>query len=214
MSNFLVLNSSIIVKKPIFSFDNIKIEYGSNRIKSYLEGFNSLKDLKIYDYFDKVLIVDNTIKNKKKFPQSIKRLIPENAEYILDNQNVYGRINKGAGMMDSLQKNLQEFKKSQKIFYFEPRLILKDIDFCKNFIHDDKNYFSFESKERVKTGYFGSITKDLVEFVNQSSVQDIVDKSLHIELLMYQFYKNKNTAFLNSEISLWKNYLSEIYENY
>ena len=59
--------------------------------------------------------------------------------------------------MDSLQKNLQEFKKSQKIFYFEPRLILKDIDFCKNFINDDKNYFSFESKERVKTGYFGSI---------------------------------------------------------
>ena len=135
-------------------------------------------------------------------------------EFILDNKNIYGSINKGAGMMDSLQKNLQEFKKSQKIFYFEPRLILKDIDFCKNFINDDKNYFSFESKERVKTGYFGSITKDLVEFVNQSSVQDIVDKSLHIELLMYQFYKNKNTAFLNSEISLWKNYLSEIYENY
>ena len=214
MSNFLVLNSSIIVKKPIFSFDNIKIEYGSDRIKSYHEGFNSLKDLKIYDYFDKILIIDNTIKNKKKFPRSIKRLIPENAEFILDNKNIYGRINKGAGMMDSLQKNLQEFKKSQKIFYFEPRLILKDIDFCKNFINDDKNYFSFESKERVKTGYFGSITKDLVEFVNQSSVQDIVEKSLHIELLMYQFYKNKNTAFLNSEISLWKNYLSEIYENY
>lgn len=214
MSNFLILNSSIIVKKPKLGFDNIKIEYGSNRINSYIEGFNSLKNLNIYDYFDKVLIIDNTIKNKKKFPRSVKRLIPENADFIVSNKNLYGRINKGAGMIETLQKNIHNFEKSQKIFYFEPRLILKNIDLCKNFIQDNKNYFSYESKERVKTGYFGSITKDFVEFINQCSVHNIIDKNLHIELLMYDFYKNKKTMFSNSEISLWKNYISEVYENY
>ena len=70
-----------------------------------------------------------------------------------------------------------------------------------------KTIFLLKAK-RVKTGYFGSITKDLVEFVNQVVYKILLIE--FIELLMYQFYKNKKTAFLNSEISLWKNYLSNL----
>ena len=37
--------------------------------------------------------------------------------------------------------------------------------FIKDFISDNSNYFSLESNQRVKSGYFGSKSKDLVEFV-------------------------------------------------
>lgn len=76
------------------------------------------------------------------------------------------------------------------------------------------NYFSMESEKRVKTGYFGSTSKDLLEFIDSHSPLKIADNNLHIELLMYDFYNSKKTNFLNTSISLWKNYLSEIYEEY
>ena len=49
---------------------------------------------------------------------------------------------------------------------------------------------------------------------NINYLEELVKNNLHIELLMYEFYKNKNTEFKSTSISLWKNYLSEIYEEY
>ena len=74
--------------------------------------------------------------------------------------------------------------------------------------------FSFESDKRVKTGYFGSSSKDLNDFIDSYSVKEILNDNLHIELLMYQFYEQRNTRFEYTSTSLWKNYLSEIYEKY
>ena len=58
MKYALILNSSIIVKKPFFSKDKIKLEYGSNRIVSYEKGFEALLDKNIYKFFDDVILID------------------------------------------------------------------------------------------------------------------------------------------------------------
>ena len=54
----------------------------------------------------------------------------------------------------------------------------------------------------------------LIEFVDKFNTKELINKNLHIENIMYDFYVQKNTKFANIEISNWKNYLSNLYEPY
>ena len=214
MKTLLLLNSSMVIKKPYFSRDYIKIEYGNKRINSYVDGFINLQKLEIYKMFDETILIDNTISSAKNVPDQINKLLPKNTIFLVNKNNTLGRTNKGAGMLKSLEKNVSFFKDYDFIFYFEPRLILKSSEFIKQFFENRINSFSMESGKRVKTGYFGSTSNDLIEFINSYKAEDLVEKNLHIELLMYEFYEKKNTNFYTTSISLWKNYLSGIYEEY
>ena len=214
MKTLLLLNSSMVVKKPYFSRHYIKIEYGNKRINSYVDGFINLQKLEIYKMFDETILIDNTISSTKNVPDQIIKLLPKNTIFLVNKNNTLGRTNKGAGMLKSLEKNVSFLKDYDFIFYFEPRLILKSSEFIKQFFENRINSFSMESGKRVKTGYFGSTSNDLIEFINSYKAEDLVEKNLHIELLMYEFYEKKNTNFYTTSISLWKNYLSGIYEEY
>ena len=55
MKKLLLLNTSIVINKNIFSKDPIKLEYGKNRIESYIKGFEALKKVSIFDIFDNKL---------------------------------------------------------------------------------------------------------------------------------------------------------------
>tara|TARA_B100001121_G_C18467733_1_gene516404 strand:+ start:33 stop:677 length:645 start_codon:yes stop_codon:yes gene_type:complete len=214
MKTLLLLNSSIVVKKPYLSKDYIKIEYGKKRINSYVDGFINLQNLEIFKMFDKTILIDNTIPSTKNVPDEIIKLLPSNTIFLLNKNNILGRTNKGAGMLKSLEKHISFFEDYDLIFYFEPRLILESSEFIKLFFKNRINSFSMESSKRVKTGYFGSTSNDLIEFIKSYKAEDLVEKNLHIELLMYEFYEKKNTNFYTTSISLWKNYLSGIYEEY
>jgi len=185
MKKLLLLNSSIVVNKPIFSKDLIKIEYGSNRIDSYVNGFINLKNLNIFELFEKTILIDNTVSSIKKIPNKIIETLPNNTLFLLDKNNKLGRANKGAGMLRSLQDNISMLRGFDLIFYFEPRLLLKSSDFIKNFLKDNVNYFSIESEKRVKTGYFGTTSFNLINFLELYSAEELVEHNLHIELLMY-----------------------------
>jgi len=214
MKKLLLLNSSIIVNKPHLNKDIIKLEYGKNRIKSYIDGFLKLKENNVYNKFEEVILIDNTVSSVKKLPAKIIDLLPNHTTFLVSKNNKYGRMNKGAGMLDSLKLNKEIFTDYDLIFYYEPRLLLQSTNFIDEFLSGKENMFSFESDRRVKTGYFGSNSKDLNDFIDSYSVTEILNDNLHIELLMYQFYEQRNTRFENTSISLWKNYLSEIYEEY
>ena len=214
MKYVLILNSSIIVKKPFFSRDKIKLEYGSNRITSYEKGFEALSEKNIYNFFDDVILIDNTTSNEKHIPKKIFKLLPRKTTFLLRNSNTFGKKNKGAGMLDSLQRHKNSFLKYDFIFYLEPRLQVQNTSFIKDFIKSNKNRFSIESSKRVKTGYFGSKTEDFIHFINDHSVDKLINDNLHIEQLMYDYYLEKDTVFTDDKLTLWKNYLSEIYEKY
>ena len=83
MDSLLILNSSIVVQKPFLLFDDIKIEYGKNRIDSYKSGFDALANLNIYDYFNSVVLIDNTIKSYSALPKDIISLLPKSTEFLL-----------------------------------------------------------------------------------------------------------------------------------
>ena len=124
MKTLLLLNSSMVVKKPYFSRDYIKIEYGNKRINSYVDGFINLQKLEIYKMFDETILIDNTISSTKNVPDQIIKLLPKNTIFLVNKNNTLGRTNKGAGMLKSLEKNVTFFQDYDLIFYFEPRLIL------------------------------------------------------------------------------------------
>ena len=214
MKKLLLLNSSIIVNKPLLNKDTIKREYGKNRIKSYIDGFLKLKENNVYSKFEKVILIDNTVSSVNKIPAKIIDLLTDDTTFLVSRNNAYGRMNKGAGMLDSLKLNKDIITDYDLIFYYEPRLLLQSTDFIDEFLSGKENMFSFESDKRVKTGYFGSNSKDLNDFIDSYSVKEILNDNLHIELLMYQFYEQRNTRFEYTSTSLWKNYLSEIYEKY
>ncbi len=214
MKKLLLLNTSIVVKKPIFSRDTVKIEYGDKRIQSYIKGLEALNNIDIINNFDDIYIFDNTVNNQKSMPKEIINVLPEEAKYFCNKNNKVGRKNKGAGMLETLQNNSKELLNFEKLFYFEPRLVINDSNFINEFLLSDKNYFSIESDKRVKTGYFGSNTYDLIQFLESTKVKNLIDKNLHIELLMYDFYANKSTEFFHKNISIWKNYLTGVYEPY
>ena len=214
MKTLLLLNSSMVIKKPFFSNDFIKIEYGNKRLNSYVDGFINLQKLKIFKMFDETILIDNTVSSTKNLPKKIIKLLPDNTIFLLNKNNKLGRTNKGAGMLKSLQKNNSFFEDYDLIFYFEPRLILKSSEFIEQFLESKINSFSIESSKRVKTGYFGSTSNDLIEFSNTHTAEELVENNLHIELLMYEFYEKKITNFCTASVSLWKNYLTEVYEEY
>ena len=214
MKKLLLLNTSIIVNKPIIARDNIKIEYGKKRIASYIKGFEALNSVDIINNFDDIYIFDNTVNNKNQIPNEIINHLPQKTKYFCKKNNKTGRKNKGAGMLETLQNNSKELLDFEKLFYFEPRLVINNSNLINKFLLSDKNYFSIESDQRVKTGYFGSKTIDLINFLDSTKVESLIDENLHIELLMYEFYAKKNTEFVHTSISVWKNYLTGIYEAY
>lgn len=214
MKTLLLLSSSLLVNKPLLKKDNIKIEYGKKRINSYQLGFNALLEKQIFKKFENVLFCDNTLSNTKDINKNIKRLLPANILFSLEKNNYLGRKNKGAGMVEILKNNIQIIEKFELVFYFEPRLVLFSDQFIKNFLSEKQNYFSLESKKSVKTGYFGSTSFDLIQFLNSVSVHEMIEKNLFIEILMFEFYKKLNTNFVDYSSTYWKNYLSELYEKY
>ena len=124
MKSLLLLNTSIVVRKPIFTRDKIKIEYGTKRIESYLDGFEALRKTKTIELFDKVALTDNTVLSSSKLPKPLTKLLPANTNFYCNKNNIVGRLNKGAGMLESLKSNRSLIEASDLIFYFEPRLII------------------------------------------------------------------------------------------
>ncbi len=131
MKKLLLLNTSIVVNKNIFSKDPIKLEYGKNRIESYIKGFEALKKVSIFDIFDNIHLLDNTVNNKRDLPKKLTNLLPQKTEYFCSKNNELGRKNKGAGMLDGLQKHAENINNFNKVFYFEPRLVIFSACFCK-----------------------------------------------------------------------------------
>jgi len=214
MKNLLLLNTSIVVEKPLFRRDKIKLEYGAKRIESYLDGFKALRKTKTIELFDEVALADNTVLSSSKLPKPLTKLLPANTNFYCNKNNSVGRLNKGAGMLESLKSNRSLIESYDLIFYFEPRLIIFDNQVINLFLKAKHNIFSLETNTRVKTGYFGTRSEDLIHFIDLYSSEKLIADNLHIEDLMYDHYKDKTTSFMDIDISLWKNYLSNKYEKY
>ena len=94
MKTLLLLNSSMVVKKPYFSRDYIKIEYGNKKNKFLCRWIYQFTKLEIYKMFDETILIDNTVSSTKNVPDQIIKLLPKNTIFLLNKNNTLGRTNK------------------------------------------------------------------------------------------------------------------------
>ncbi len=197
MSNLLVLCSSFVVKKPLLLKHSIDLQYNQSRIDQYIEGFDSLSKHKIFDLFEKNIIVDNTVSSKTDIPKDLLASIGGKTELHLFKENELGLLNKGAGVIESLSRIKSIAKEFEFIVYFEPKLKLIDNYFFKKFIEKPSNiFYKVENYPQVKSGYFSSTSNDFLELFDYINVEEMIEKEINLENLLYDFYIDRNPTLL------------------
>ena len=143
---------------------------------------------------DKIILIDNTLKNSSVNVQRIRQFIPENVEIVLTETNKFGIYNKGAGDIETL-KYIANFKNifTEHIFYFELRLELISLDFMENFTNKPRNLIHINPiNKSATTGYFGCKTQTLFDFVNTSNLESMIKDEASIEYLLGEFAVQNN----------------------
>ena len=152
--------------------------------------FNKIQCLEV----DKIILIDNTLKNSSVNVQRIRQFIPENVEIVLTETNKYGIYNKGAGDIETL-KYIANFKNifTEHVFYFELRLELISLDFIENFINKPRNLIHINPiNKSATTGYFGCKTQSLFDFANTSNLESMIKDEASIEYLLSEFAVQNN----------------------
>ena len=157
----------------------------TKRIKQYQNGIN-----KIFE-FNKdcdIIIADNG--NNFNFKLNGKITVIKN------NPNNYGKINKGAGLIEIWRNNIELLKKYDYIIHFEPRQLLINNDFINDFIKNPRNLFTIgKEQNHFNTGLFCIKSSTLLQYIRLNSPQLLVVKKLGIEYSLYHFFLRNKIHF-------------------
>ena len=157
----------------------------TKRIKQYQNGIN-----KIFE-FNKdcdIIIADNG--NNFNFKLNGKITVIKN------NPNNYGKINKGAGLIEIWRNNIELLKQYDYIIHFEPRQLLINNDFINDFIKNPRNLFTIgKEQNHFNTGLFCIKSSTLLQYIQLNSPQLLVSKRLGIEYSLYHFFLRNKIQF-------------------
>ena len=192
----------------------IPLCHGDKRTQQYVDGLTEF--FKYENCFDKcdVVFVDNTLDSSDDIPPQIRECLSDDTFLYIKNKNDYGKFNKGAGDIEMWKEYSEILEGYEYFFHYEPRLILKDFSFIRSFLDNPRNYFTLSRSDQVRTGYFGVSVKDFYEFYNQINLKDMVNNSISIEDIMFDFFNRKNTDFDNNSYCLWHDALGDKYYEY
>ena len=152
-----------------------------------------LSKLFTYDFKNKkcdILITDNTC---KELPNDIICLLPENTRIRCFNDNKFGSINKGAGLMQKWIYNNNILIEYDYIIHFEGRLELKSHIFFDNFFNNPREIFRFgdiltNSDTSFFTGLFSLKCSNLIDFFNKNSIDNLIRHHISIESVMRDMF--------------------------
>ena len=120
-------------------------DFNPIRIKQYILGYKSV--FKHINFFKEnnidILLVDNSISSLAELPVELRNLIPKSAKIIVGDHNKYGRISKGAGVIEHWRMGKEIWKEYDYIIHFELRQILIDLSFFHIFLNDPISIFSW-----------------------------------------------------------------------
>ena len=202
MKTLFVLCSSLILNKPKFKKHKIGLQYGNSRLNQYEKGFKILLDKNIYSNFNKTLLVDNTLDSKENIPSNIRRYLNNEMEYFLFKENKLGVLNKGAGVLDSLNRVKEYMKQYDYVIYFEPKLWVLNTLFFDTIKKRPRNlFYEVEEYPQVKSGHFCSNTNDLVDFIESVDVSLMIKEKINLENLIFDYYKNRNSEFIKGSFT-------------
>tara|TARA_B000000532_G_scaffold183760_1_gene149904 strand:- start:3576 stop:4283 length:708 start_codon:yes stop_codon:yes gene_type:complete len=203
----LLLNSSIFVArdfkkiKKLIKFKNkdekkkANLQWGLQRIKQHILGLKRLEQLDVFKDFSNIIFTDNTVNSKILVPRKITKTLPLNTIYILRRINKIGKFNKGAGLIENLQYCIKYIENFDYLVYFEPRLYATNNYFFKDFLSKPRNLF-YKQKNDYKSGYFGVSTKDFINFLNKTNTNEMIEKNLTVESLLFKEFENLKPDYI------------------
>ena len=185
---------------------------GLDRIEQYITGLN-----KFFEYIEilnnykvDIIIFDNTINKTEMLPEKILEIIPNNVKILNDNVNNYGCINKGAGLIECWNYLNNSINQYDFLIHFEPRQLLLNFNFIKNFLENPRNLFTYgANNNHFNTGLFCISCKVLVTFIKSINLNEMCQKYTSIEYILFDFFKKFNIPYcLRDKMELvWFPYL-------
>jgi hypothetical protein len=200
VKTILTLNFSSIINET-----NIYMEKNNIRKEQIIRG---LKRVFEYDFKSKncdVLISDNTC---TELDPDIKAVIPDYVKIVCFNDNRYGSINKGAGLIQSLEYNRNIICEYDYLIYFEPRTLLKSFYFFDKFFNNPSSMFIYgnpnnkNDHSHFRTGLFSIKTSDFYEFTSIYTKEKLIRETISIEYPIKDFMINKATVIDKLDI-IW-----------
>lgn len=186
---------------------NKSMEKIATRKKQYIEGIQQLLYiLKDYSkYSIQLQISDNTTDT---LDSDIAAVLPQNTIITCFKNNKYGKINKGAGLLEVWQYNMNLYKEYDYIIHFEPRTLLISDTFFRSFISNPRTLFTAGDKTgklkmHVYTGLFAIQTTLLEKYVQKIPPEYLCAKFISIEDSLGEFI-NTNTDMIPYADVLWK----------
>lgn len=154
-----------------------------------------LRKLFEYDFSSKcdVLITDNTC---TQLPEDIEACIPSYVKRSCFEDNRYGSINKGAGLLQKWEHNFDVLKEYDYIIHFEARLLLSSHKFFDSFFANPRTMFRWgdvarESKTNFFTGLFAAEVSDILAFCKIFPKEKLIYHHISIEYPMCEFLLHK-----------------------
>ena len=160
---------------------------------------NGLKKIFEYNFKEKnchILISDNTCSHL--YPE-LQELLPEGTIVRCFNDNRFGAINKGAGLIQKWLYNQEILEQYEWIIHFEGRQLLQSFEFMDHFFADPHTYFRYGNPydktdiSHFYTGLFSVKVEDLFYFCSLYSIERLIKEHISIEYIMKDVLINRTT---------------------
>jgi hypothetical protein len=179
------------------------------RFNQYSRGIRDI--FEIYkESSEDIFLVDNTISDYDviniRFGLIFEMFNPQNL-YLFDN-NKYGQINKGMGLIEQWKYILPNLMFDyEKFVHFEPRQMILSKSFFNQV--DDKNYSCFKLDslwilkfgfipyiyKHFQTGLFCSNINDILNYANSIDYGKFLKNKTSIERSLYEYFKYNNIEY-------------------
>lgn len=182
----------------------IPLASNSKRKAQYISGIKQVMKMKpIFDAFGvHVSLYDNTIKQGTEIDKDILNCFSEDCSVCGFDCNNYGKLNKGAGLVETWNHMIDDWTKYEFILHYEPRQIIEKHSFFQEFLKSPSNMFSINystNPPHFNTGIFAIETKHLESFVRSVNLDKMVRDRVSIEYSFYNFVVNSNIPFKSKE---------------
>jgi len=179
--------TTFIIDENSYLFKSNQLEKTEKRLKQYQQGIDKIVELN-KNYNLDIYIADNGYN----FDDKIK--IPECVKVIKNNPNKLGSFNKGSGIIEIWNNNIEILKQYDYIIHFEPRQLLIDNSLIDSFIENPRSIFTYSknpnAKRHFNTGLFTCKSLDLINFITVIKPEILYQNRLSLEYVLYDFYNN------------------------
>ena len=144
MKYCIFMPTTFIIDKNSHLFKSNQLEKTEKRLKQYEQGIEKVVELN-KNYNLDIYIADNGYN----FDDKIK--IPECVKVIKNNPNKLGSFNKGSGIIEIWNNNIEILKQYDYIIHFEPRQLLIDNSLIDSFIENPRSIFTYSKNPNAKS---------------------------------------------------------------